>query len=191
MQDEGFELIHGPEAHLLGLLLAHATSKAGWAHREAVILRGIIQDRGELVVDCLDVGGRQFRRQKLRLPAPDVGRGDLIDGQVLEEWQHPVFDDVTLVLHRGGLEPVLHVREIELHQGGKGHVAGPGPLLQKLILKGFGLPAGGKSPLLFQLPLTLPVREVEGGVPGPPLFVFVGRNLYHPRDMFLNYKPKK
>lgn len=105
-----------------------------------------------------------------------VGRRDLVQLEIAEEWQYAVFVEIPLVLHSALLEPRLHVLEIYLQEGPEGHVAAPGPDLEKFILEGQGVLLALEAALLLEPPLPLPVRVVEGRIPGIPQIVFIGRN---------------
>lgn len=176
MDYELIELIHGPEGHLPGVLLSHRPGQAGRICAEAVVFAGVVEDRRKLVVDRLRVGRRYLLGQYLRLPVAHVGRCDLVQLEVPEKREYPVLEEIFLVLHGALLEPWPHVLEVNLQEGPEGHVAAPGPDLEKFILEGQGVLLALEAALLLEPPLPLPVCVVEGRVPGIPQFVFIGRN---------------
>lgn len=84
-------LVLGPEAHLPGFLRADLHRPHGGVGMQPVVARRMVQDRGELVVDGAQVGGRvrlavgPAHVDELVLPAHDVDALDVLHPHAAEE----------------------------------------------------------------------------------------------------------
>ena len=85
--DECLELFNCPELHLRRVILANAPGLFHGVAGQVIVFHGVIEDRGKLVIDgflvCL---GASFL-DDLRLPLPDLGRGNLVYLTILERGQ--------------------------------------------------------------------------------------------------------
>lgn len=87
MDNEGVELLRRPEIHFPCLFTADGAGHPGRILDQAVIPAGVVEDRGELIIDRPNVGLRLLVLYKPGLPFPHMGRSDLVDPQILEKRQ--------------------------------------------------------------------------------------------------------
>ncbi len=96
-------LVLGPETHRSGFLAAHFHGSHRGVGAQPVVPFRVVQDGGELVVECSQVRGAVglsvvcVGRHEGVLPADDVDGAYLVHLLVREEGQHPRLDRVLLL----------------------------------------------------------------------------------------------